>query len=113
MNTQRPFTSTHRDDALRRLRLITLGAAATSLAAVAGFGGLAAVTNAGHASTTQAQLTAAASSTPSTGASAAADAGVSSTPSPTATAAPSSATSVGTSITAGPAGGGQVTTGGS
>ena len=52
MDTHHALTPTGRDGALRRLRAITIGAAATGMAAVVGFGGLAAATYAGHTATT-------------------------------------------------------------
>jgi hypothetical protein len=51
MDTPHALTTTRRDNALRRLRIITMGAAASGMAAVVGFGGLAAATNAGHTAT--------------------------------------------------------------
>ena len=51
MDTHHALTTTRRDSALRRLRIITIGAAASGMAAVVGFGGLAAATYAGHPAT--------------------------------------------------------------
>ena len=48
MDMHRARTATGRDNALRRLRIITIGAAASGMAAVLGFGGLAAATYSGH-----------------------------------------------------------------
>ncbi len=123
MNTTRHPSPLHRDEALRRLRAITLGAALTGIAAVLGFGGLAAATYAGHASTGAAALqprTASSGASPAGSSSSAAagssnastgsglDSGVSGT---------SGGTPFGTSvlpqITNGLRGSGQVTTGGS
>jgi len=69
MDTHHALTPTGRDGALRRLRTITIGAAATGMAAVVGFGGLAAATYAGHTATTSVVGAASGSGTTSTAAS--------------------------------------------
>lgn len=114
MNTTQHSGSVHRDRALQRLRAITIGTALTGIAAVLGFGGLAAATYTGHSTTAPAT---AGSSTSAAGSSATASgsssgAGVSSGSEQT-----SGGTTFGTSglpqITVGSRGSGQVTTGGS
>jgi hypothetical protein len=100
MDTHHALTAARRDSALRRLRIITIGAAASGMAAVVGFGGLAAATYAGHVATTS---VAGAVSGPATAASGAA-AGSSGA---------AAGTSTVTTITAASGRGGHVTTGGS
>ena len=90
MDTHHGLTTSGRDKAVRRLRIITLGAAASGIAAVVGFGGLAAATYAGHATSAVVSGTAAVASSRS-----------------------APGTSTVTTITAASGRGGHVTTGGS